>query len=202
VNNFTYNNPYFVYPVVGDNSSSTDLPLVLNYSRPLDVPKEDEADKTPEPLVKEAMATFEKAREAFKKGEFADATDQVERALYQLPGDRSMQEFRALTLFARGKYADAAGVVYAVLAAGPGWNWDTLAALYADKQSYPKQLRALEEYVRGHPDEGNTHFLLGYHYLVLDENDSAAAQLRLAAKLTPKDKLSGQLADALSSKPK
>jgi tetratricopeptide (TPR) repeat protein len=111
-----------------------------------------------------------------------------------------MQEFRALTLFAQGKYADAAGVVYAVLAAGPGWNWDTLAALYADKESYPKQLRGLEEYVRDHPDEGNAHFLLGYHYLVLDEHDAAVSQLRVAAKLTPKDKLSLQLIDALASK--
>jgi tetratricopeptide (TPR) repeat protein len=201
-NAFTYDNPYFATPSIALNPYATLPPPALDYSRALAVPTEEQADNTKEPVVKDALTAFDKSRAAFKKGDYADATTEVNRALDQLPGDRSMQEFRALTLFARGKYADAAGVIYAVLAAGPGWDWDTLAALYDNEQTYPRQLRALEEYVRDHPGEGRTHFLLAYHYLVLEEHDSAVAELRLAAKLAPRDKLSVQLADALSSKPR
>ena len=40
-----------------------------------------------------------------------------------------LHEFRGLTLFALGRYKEAAAADYAVLSAGPGWDWTTLSGL-------------------------------------------------------------------------
>ena len=104
-------------------------------------------------------------------------------------------------LFARGRYRDAAAALYAVLSIGPGMDWDSMANLYPDTPTYQKQLRTLEGYVRDHPKAGYAHFLLAYHYLVLDEKAAAAEELAAVLKLEPKNKLARNLHDALTSKP-
>ena len=174
------------------------MPPALDYSQPLETPTDLQAEETDDSVVREAMSHFDAAMAFFKQGKVVEATTAVNRALILLPGDRSMQEFRALCLFARQQYHEAAAVLYAVLADGPGWDWDTMIALYPDVDVYTRQLRALEAYVRENPDDGAAHFLLGYHYAVLDDKDAAAAEFRMAAKLDPQDVLSAQLADALS----
>jgi tetratricopeptide (TPR) repeat protein len=197
-----YSNPYFVNPAfTASNPYTYSAPTGLDYSQPIPLPTAEEVEKTPESTVNKAMEAFNQARSAFRKGRYAEATDLVDKALNLLPGDRSMQEFRALTLFAREKYTDAAATIHAVLASGPGWNWDTMSLLYPNEETYPKQLRALEEYTRDHPKDGAVHFLLGYHYLVLEENAAALVELRLAHELTPKDKLAPAMIEALSGTP-
>jgi len=196
---FVYDNPYYqiVVPPI-ENPYLYVVPRGLDYSLPLPVPTEAQADKTDEAVVSAAMACFDRARVYFKVGRYADATAEMDRAVRLLPGDRSMQEFRALTLFAREEYAAAAAGIYAVLSAGPGWDWNTMAGLYPDGETYTRQLRALEVHVRHYPTEGSGHFLLAYHYLVLNHLDEAVVELRTAATLAPKDKLSAALAEALS----
>jgi hypothetical protein len=197
---FVYSNPYFVNPAfTAANPYTYVTPVGLDYSQPIPLPTPEEAEKIPESTVNKAMESFNKARTAFKKGRYAEATDLVDKALSLLPDDRTMQEFRALTLFAREKYTDAAATIHAVLASGPGWNWDSMSLLYPNDNIYPRQLRALEEFTRKNPKDGASHFLLAYHYL--EENDAALIELGLTLKLTPPDKLAAQLAEALSAKP-
>jgi hypothetical protein len=107
----------------------------------------------------------------------------------------------ALCLFARKSYPEAAAGLYAVQAAGPGWDWKTMSALYPDTNTYTQQLRALEQFVKEHHKDAQGRFLLGYHYMVLNERDAAREQFTLAADQQPKDKLSAQLAEALAEKP-
>jgi tetratricopeptide (TPR) repeat protein len=200
---FVYANPYYVNPAFTAEDPYTHVtPDSQDYSRPLAVPSDAEEEKTSGSVVSEAMDAFGRARTSFKKGRYEDATVEVERALKLLPGDHTMQEFRALALFARGRYTEAAGVIYAVLAAGPGWDEDTLMMLYPSEKTYPKQFQALKDYVLDHPREAAAHFLLAYHHLVREEHDAALAELRLAGSLSPGDKLSGQLARALAGKAK
>jgi hypothetical protein len=85
------------------------------------------------------------------------------------------------------------------LSAGPGWDWTTLSNLYPDTDEYTAQLRALEQYVRAHPLEADTRFLLGYHYLTCGYTDAAATQLAAAVKLNPEDRLSTQLLASLTA---
>ena len=100
----------------------------------------------------------------------------MEQAIAALPSDAALHEFRALTLFAQGKYTEAAAALYAVLAAGPGWDWKTMSDLYPDNDTYTAQLRALEEYVKDNRKDPQVRFLLGYNYMVLDDRAAAAEQ--------------------------
>jgi len=169
---------------------------------PPEQPREEPKEKPPEdPAVREALAKLDEARAAFAKGDYAQAQQLIEKGIQKLPGDATLHEFRALTQFAQKKYADAAGTIYAVLVAGPGWDWETLKSFYDSDKTYQEQLRALEEYSRANPKAADAHFLLAYHYLVLDTKDAAVKQLEEVVKLMPKDELSAALLKALKEPP-
>ena len=123
----------------------------------------------------------------------------VEKAIQQLPSDAVLHEFRALTLFAQEHYSDAASALYAVLAAGPGWNWATMSSLYPDAGVYTQQLRTLEDHIRQNPNDAPARFVLAYHYLVLGSKDEAIKQLQEVVRLQPKDKLSAEILKALTT---
>jgi len=101
--------------------------------------------------------------------------------------------------FAQKKYKDAAAALYTVLAAGPGWNWDTMSSLYTKPDTYTKQLRELETYSKDNPKAAFANFLLAYQYLVLGSKHAAVQQLKRVAELQPKDKLSAALVKALTT---
>ncbi|HEX3152307.1 MAG TPA: tetratricopeptide repeat protein [Gemmataceae bacterium] len=215
-----YENPYYAAPAAPDVN-------VYNYSQPIPAPAESQqaaaypppvdpaaleeggslpttAPPSPEPddAAKKADKLFGDARELFKAGKYAEALPKVDAAIKELPSDATLHEFRALTLFAQGKYKDAAAGLYAVLAAGPGWDWETMKILYPTEAAYTEQLRALEEFVKTNPKEGYGHFLLAYQYLVLGQKDSAVQELKEVSKLQPDDKLSAALVKALTAPPK
>lgn len=218
---YVYNNPYYVPPA----STTVVVQPVFDYSSPIPAPPPDQAleayppapsvaadgsvpdlstQAPPAPSTEDASVTdankqFDAARAAFKKGDYARAQEMVDKAIALLPSDATLHEFRALTLFAQKKYKDAAAGLYAVLAAGPGWNWETMAGLYSNVDAYTKQLRQLETHVRDHPKEAPARFLLAYHYLVLGSKDAAVQQLKEVVQLEPKDKLSAALVQALTS---
>lgn len=175
-----YSNPYYLAPSLPGGpavveSNTYIVPPALNYAEPIPVPTPEQAEKVEDTVSEAAMRRFEAARDAFKRGLYDQAQAEVERAIQTLPGDPTMHEFRALTLFARGRYQEATGTLYAVLSAGPGWDWDTLSALYGDADSYTRQLRALETHIRENTRAAEARFVLGYHYLVLDNRDDARA---------------------------
>ena len=154
-----------------------------------------------DPKVKAAMDSFAAARDDFKAGDYARAQAEVETAIRSVPADPMMHEFRALTLFAQGKYQDAAATLYAVLARGPGWDWDTMQSLYPDADTYTRQLRALEAFVRDHPNDSAARFVLAYHYLVTGQTDAAVQQLRAVVQLTPDNTLAADMIKALTTAP-
>ena len=95
--------------------------------------------------------TFDRARDAFKAGDYAAALDLTDAALKDVPGDPLVHEFKALVLFARGEDARAAAELHAVLAVRPGMDWTTLSGLYPNVETYTGQLRALEDRCRQDP---------------------------------------------------
>jgi hypothetical protein len=149
----------------------------------------------------EAFQRFDAARAAFKANEYRKALAEVDHAIKLLPSDATMHEFRALVLFAQGKYRDAAAGIYAVLSMGPGWTWETMNSLYATPETYTRQLRELESYCRKNPDASDGHFLLGYHYLVMNHVPEGVKQLNRFVALVPQDKLAPQLIKAFSAAP-
>src|SRR5262249_16753601 len=104
-----------------------------------------------------------------------------------------------LVLFALKRYKEAAATDYAVLTAGPGWNWATMVGLYPDVDTYNNQLRELEANVRQNPNDASGRFLLAYHYMVQGHKDAAANESQNVVKLEPKDQLSARFAAALGA---
>src|SRR5678815_5524082 len=107
---------------------------------------------------------------------YQTALKQADATIQAMPDDAVAHEFRALCLFALNRYDEAAPVLYAVLSAGPGWDWQTMSSLYSSPEAYAKQLKGLESYVSGHAKAAPGHFVLGYHYLCLGEAAAAAQQ--------------------------
>jgi len=199
---YVYNNPFYV-------SSPNVVVQGLDYAQPIAVPVaaaepaaaadgEPAPEPEPPPVPEEATGDVDAARAAFKGGDYARAQALVEKAIAALPNDTTLHEFRALTLFAQQKYKDAAASIYAVLSAGPGWDWDTMRSFYPDVDTYTRQLRALEDYVKANPKYPEGHFLLAYHYLVLNQAAAAVKQLQQVAQLVPNDKLVPQLMKAFT----
>jgi tetratricopeptide (TPR) repeat protein len=212
--NYAYSNPYY------EESWAPSI-AALDYSEPISVPTvaepvvvaaepvvaaAEEPTTAPEPaqtqepaVPKEALDRFDSARAAFKQGDYANAQKLVEQAIELLPRDAALHEFRALTLFAQKAYQEAAAAIYAVLSAGPGWTWETLAPMYANADTYTQQLRALEAYVRDNPKSSAARFLLAYHYLVLGHVSEAVKRLQEVVQLSPDDQLAKQLIQAFTN---
>jgi hypothetical protein len=154
-----------------------------------------------DPKVQKAVALFDQARELFKHADYTGAQKKVDEAIGVLPQDRMLHEFRGLVLFAERDYSQSAAALYAVLASGPGWNWDTLKSFYSDVDHHTRQLRALEADAKDKPKSVEDRFVLAYHYFVLGQTDAAVKELEVVTKLQPEDKLSAQMLAALKPKP-
>jgi tetratricopeptide (TPR) repeat protein len=130
---------------------------------------------------------------AFRQGDYNAALDIVNKAIAQYPSDSVLHEFRALVLFAKGDYQQAAATLHSVLAVGPGWDWTTLSGLYVNIQTYTDQLRALEAFVRNNPQDGGSRFVLAYHYMTAGHTDAAQRQLGQVVQLVPNDRVAADL---------
>jgi tetratricopeptide (TPR) repeat protein len=198
--NVNVDNSSYAAPVEDTSTEATATPFAAAPPAPSSEPA---ANQVPP----EATEYFNAARSAFKSEDYRTALDDVEAAIKVLPKDATLHEFRALVLFAQGKYKEAASGIYAVLSVGPGWNWETMSGLYANVDTYTKQLRALEAYVRDNPNASDGRFLVAYQYLVMGAVPNAVRQLQEFEKIVPGDQLAPQLAKAFtqpadSNKPK
>lgn len=176
-------NPYYV----------ADYAWPYNYAQPVYLTY---YSQQVEPPV-EVVGDFEAARRAFRQEQYDDALVSLDRVLEETPSDTTAHEFRALTLFALGRYAESAGTLNSLLAVAPGWSWATMSGLYADVEVYTGQLRALEVSVRDEPDLAASRFVLGYHYLVAGHQDAARRQFARVVELEPKDRVAQQLLTGL-----
>jgi len=202
----SYANPYYyaeavAQPIVIEQVSAEGVPqtvtvpaMAYDYSQPINTESAPPSAEVADP----AVVTFDAAREAFRSGDYARALQLTDETLKVLPNDATLHEFRALVLFAVGKYDLAAGPLYAVLSVGPGWDWTTLAGLYPTVDVYTDQLRKLEAFVVANPTSATGRFVLGYHYMTEGFNDAAAEQFQQIAAISPNDTLSAQLLKQLS----
>lgn len=194
----TYSNPYYV-------AAST--PAYYDYSQPITVINQQPAAATvadptspdapaeppPSPEIQAGTAHMDLAREAFKNGDYPTAMQEIDVAIKSLPQDAALHEFRALVLFATQDYTQSASTLYAVLSAGPGWDWTTLGGMYGSVSTYTEQLRQLEEFVKANPMSADSRFVLAYHYLTCGHNDAAIKEYKAVLNLQPGNQLAAQL---------
>jgi hypothetical protein len=212
-NTFTFQNTYS--PTI-ENSGNTNQQF--DYSKPLPRPSAEERAAAEPPAKKkdgagsanddtaqkkdDALAAvnqrFDAARESFKGGDYDKALEQVNAAIEKRPSDATFHEFKALCLFAQGKFKEAAPVLYAVIAAGPGWDSDTMNNFYPDEDTYQKQFKALKDFVVQESDAGYGHFVLAYHYLAQGRKSLAVKELKEVTRTQPEDKLSAELLKVLA----
>jgi tetratricopeptide (TPR) repeat protein len=181
-------------------------PIVYNYTQPVLVSAATQASRPADDAAaiessvpNSVTQYFDAARGAFQHGDYPAALGQIDAAIRLDAQDAVLHEFRALVFFAMGEYDEAAEVLYSVLAAGPGWDWQTLSSCYADADTYATQLRALENYVQQNPKSAAANFVLGYQYMCLGNLQAAAERLRVVTQLQPSDKLSAALLKRLTS---
>ncbi|MGQ0635300.1 MAG: tetratricopeptide repeat protein [Planctomycetaceae bacterium] len=150
------------------------------------------------PAEAAGLRVFDRAREAFRAGDYERALGDINAALGHLPRDTALHEFRALVLFARGDFSRAAAAIYCVLAVSPGWNWTTLSSLYPTSDEYTRHLRALEAHCQESPDAADAAFLLGYQYITCGHFPPAVRQLQSVVNLLPHDQLAPHLLTLIS----
>jgi tetratricopeptide (TPR) repeat protein len=195
-----YYNPYYTEVIVIENTP-------IDYSRPIalaepaSAPPGSLAIADPAVIDNQVAQLLNASRASFAAGDYQAAMTSIDRAIAKKPNDPVLHEFRGLVLFATRQYRAAAATVHAVLAMGPGWDWPTLIGFYPNPDVYTSQLRTLEQYRNGSPDQAEIRFLVAYHYLSCGHIEAAAAELRAVARLNPKDQLSAQLLAGLSADP-
>ena len=64
-----------------------------------------------------------------------------------------LHEVRALTLFALGKYKEAAASLNSLLASSPGMDWTSMSSLYGNADDYTQQLRKLEAHIKANRND-------------------------------------------------
>jgi hypothetical protein len=185
-----YSNPYY-YGAGGVGGVAMSAPY--DYSQPIDTTSPPVDDSVANP----AMTQFDAARASFQDGNYTDALQKADTALATLPNDTTLHEFRALCLFALGRYDEAAATLYSVLSVGPGWDWTTLISLYPNADVYTQQIRALEAYCNTNPQSASARFVLAYHYLTQGFTPQAVTVLRQVVALKPGDTLSTKLLQQL-----
>lgn len=184
-----YNSGYLAYsnPYYGGGAA-------YDYSQPIPVSyyTDTNANDPTEEMLNAAIA-------AFRRTEYDAALSLIDRAISRHPDDAVLHEFRALVLFAKADYRQAAATIHSVLAIGPGWDWTTMSRLYSDVAVYTAQLRALEFYTKEHTNDAAGLFLLAYHYLCTAHPDAAARKLQDVVQLEPTDRVAADLLKLISS---
>lgn len=191
---YSYSNPYYSSGVGYDYSQ----PLVVYADNSVTTTSVTNPASPPSSVAQpqptdEGMAAFDEARAAFQQGDYAGALSRLDVTLKTMPRDTVVHEFRSLVLFALKKYPESSAAIYAVLSAGPGWDWTTMISLYPSAETYTNQIRDLEAFVKANAKSPDGHFLLAYHYQTMGHEDAAAKHFQDALALLPDDKLLKQL---------
>ena len=148
------------------------------------------ATSASDPMVDDAL-------NAFKAGDYAAALAGFDKALKLTPNDSVIHEVRALTLFALGRYPEAAATLNAVLAVAPGMDWTTISNVYGSVDAYTQHLRKLEDFCKSHPGDAAAHFVLAYHYIVGGHAEMASEALKVVVAKQPGDMVAERLLEAL-----
>jgi len=195
-----YVNPYSVAAANAPYDYSQ--PIVVTNSIPPAAVAEGRPAAAPPPAPPEADSLVDAALEKFRGGDFGGALAGFDRALAMSPNDSVIHEVRALTLFALGRYTEAAAALNAVLAVAPGMDWTTVSNLYPSVDTYTRQLRRLEDFCRANRDDAAARFVLAYHYLVAGHGDEAADELEQVVRIQPEDVVARRLLEALRPAPR
>ncbi|MBI3860814.1 MAG: tetratricopeptide repeat protein, partial [Planctomycetia bacterium] len=141
---------------------------------------------------------------AFKAGDYNGAVYAWRHSVLDDAQNGVVTMMLGQALFATGKFDEAAGATQAAMRLLPKDKWGVVAGnfreLYGNVQDYTDQLRALEQAVKGKPDNPALRFLTGFHYAYLGYPQEALDQFNRGLKLEPRDEMAKQMRDEMQSK--
>ena len=141
----------------------------------------------------EGMDYYQHALEAFREGDFRNATRLAGHASIDEPRNPNVHILLMLGLFAMGEYRGAAMEAHGLAATGKIPDWDAVYQFYGNVTPYTEQLRKLETFVHDHQSAPEGRFLLGFQYLIAGHKDAAKNQFTKVLQAAPKDRLAAQL---------
>jgi len=136
--------------------------------------------------------------DAFRQNDYDKALDLTNHRIAQYSDDAVLHEFRALVLFAKQDFQQAAATIHSMLAIGLGWDWTTMIGMYSNSALYTEQLRSLEAFTKSNPQDAAAQFLLGYHYMTCGHIDAAARHLKQVVSIMPTDRVAADLLQMLT----
>ncbi|HEY1600172.1 MAG TPA: hypothetical protein VGG64_11245 [Pirellulales bacterium] len=141
---------------------------------------------------------LQRAVAALREANYAQVLVELDPLLTETPDDGDVWLLRAQAMFGLADYGKAAESLHVALRVLPREEWGRPIVKRRDyfrsPEEYTARLRALESYVRLHPDVGAGHFLLGYHYGYLGRATEAERELQTALQLmTGSDELAHAL---------
>jgi tetratricopeptide (TPR) repeat protein len=159
--------------------------------------------RAPSPEQTESATEFVAAGEqAFKAGKYREAAQIWQHALVDDPGNAAVLLLMAQTLFAQGRYADAAGATQMAMQLLPDGEWGNVIKkrndIYGNPEEYMTQLKALEQARDAKPDDPALHFLLGFHYGAIGHSKQAIEELDKTIQLQPLDEGAKKLREVYS----
>ncbi len=137
-------------------TTTTTIPIRLLRSRPVTAPRSPTPSPSPSspaksrgpsprrwrPWCKPRRARSSCRRKPSARGNYLAALESANAAIAESPGDGALHEYRALVLFALGKYSEAAGVLNPVLRAVPAGTGPRWRNSNDSQETYSRQLAA------------------------------------------------------------
>lgn len=161
-------------------------------------PKKPKEDRPPPPLPMppppdpdpnvEYQRLIAMGKEAFAVQERGRALHRFRQAVALRPGDPEGQRLLALTLFSLGKYTDAVEAIQTGMRLDPNWEnvrFRPLELYGPNPADWPENLQALEEALKGEPENPALLFLYAHQLWLDGRQDEAIPFFQKAARFAP-----------------
>ncbi len=126
----------------------------------------------------------------FKQSDFTAAAVRFKAATEVDPTHPMAHFAYGHTLFALGRYAEAAASIREGTSLYPNWGKVRMnhRSFYRDPAAFDERLSRLEGWVEAHPEETDVRFLLGYSYYFTQQPQRAQETFQRVVELDPRDR--------------
>jgi len=149
--------------------------------------------------MRQAKNKTDVARAFFRTAQYSDAQRHLDTVVQLAPNDTNAFQFRSLVLFAQRKYSPAAADAYDSLGMGNTWTVDVLDSIYPVADRYHQHFANLKQEAETNPSMP-VHFLMAYHYLMLNDLANGKLELEKVLALQPEEPLTMKLLAAVTAK--
>jgi hypothetical protein len=191
--NFTFAFPYGYYPMIPPSYTPYSYDQYPRYTQPEQRPQIPQ--KTKEQIEKEMRAEVtrqtDNISQAFVLGDYNRAIVRAREALKQMPDNTMLRFICSQTLFADGRFQNAAITVRSTLEKMAQTGAQDVfypMNLYPDQDTLNKQIEKLIEAVNAPRASANLRLLLGYQLLGVGRVDEAMGHLQKASQDTINEK--------------